>query len=289
MTGFGASARAGDGYRFVVEASSVNRKQPEVALSLPRFLEGFEPGLKKLVASRISRGRVMVKVQAEFSESEAPFAPRIQEGVARAYFERASEIQKDLGVESSLSMDALLRLPGVVEPVEPALELEAMRPNLELAVSDAIAQLALSREMEGASLAGELEFRIANLAQFLNGVVERAPKVLENYRESLRERIRLLGVEVEMDDERLLKEVVVFADRSDISEEIGRLRSHFLQFQTYLASDQPVGRALDFLAQEMNREINTIGSKANDSRISQEVVAMKTELERFREQAQNIE
>jgi uncharacterized protein (TIGR00255 family) len=146
------------------------------------------------------------------------------------------------------------------------------------------------REREGAHLAQDLTERIGIMAKCVERVQKQAPQTAENYRQNLLERIKSAGIEnIAPDDERLLKEIVLFADRSDISEELTRLQSHFKQFEDCRKSKEPVGRTLDFLAQEMNREINTIGSKANDALISREVVTLKTELERFREQVQNVE
>jgi uncharacterized protein (TIGR00255 family) len=146
------------------------------------------------------------------------------------------------------------------------------------------------REREGAHLAEDLMARIGTMRQSVEKIQQQAPQTAENYRKQLIERIKGAGIEnIAPDDERLLKEIVLFADRSDISEELTRLQSHFKQFEDCRKSKEPVGRTLDFLAQEMNREINTIGSKANDAVISREVVTLKTELERFREQVQNVE
>ena len=146
------------------------------------------------------------------------------------------------------------------------------------------------REREGAHLEQDLETRIKVVRQAVGRIDKEAPQVVERHRQNLLDRVKAAGVQVSgMEDERLLKEVVFFADRSDISEELTRLQSHFQQFDDCLKSVEPVGRTLDFLAQEMNREVNTIGSKANDPRISKDVVVLKTELERFREQVQNVE
>ena len=154
----------------------------------------------------------------------------------------------------------------------------------------ALAALVKMREREGTHLAQDLQKRIAMLSKSVAQVQKQAPQVLERYQEQLRERIKNAGLEMpEVGDERLLKEIVYFADRSDISEELTRLQSHFQQFDDCLKSKEPVGRTLDFLAQEMNREVNTLGSKANDSLISREVVNLKAELEKFREQVQNVE
>jgi uncharacterized protein (TIGR00255 family) len=178
----------------------------------------------------------------------------------------------------------------VFQTDEQIVEEEDFWPAVEKALKQALAALVQMREREGAHLAQDLSRRIAIMRRAAARIQKQAPKVAERYRQQLIERIKAAGLEAPApDDDRLLKEVVYFADRSDISEELTRLQSHFQQFDDCLKSREPVGRMLDFLAQEMNREINTIGSKANDSLISREVVTLKAELEKFREQAQNVE
>jgi len=184
----------------------------------------------------------------------------------------------------------VLRVPGVLQSAPESADAETHWPTLEKALQRALQTHAKMRRQEGRHLAADLNRRITALRQLAGKVRARAPQVAGRYREQLLVRIAAFGVEgVNRDDDRLLKEVAIFAERADISEELTRLRSHFQQFDTHVRSREPVGRLLDFLAQEMNREINTIGSKANDSEISQHVVAMKAELEKFREQVQNVE
>lgn len=290
MTGFGSGeARQGD-VRFQVELSSVNRKQLDISLSCPRACEGWEPMIRRLVSQRVGRGRVTIKVYVEFGGAPLTFEPQINIDLARAYIACYQKLGEALGRPTDgTPIEHIAKLPGVLETREREVLDEGLEAVLEEALHSALDGLVRSREIEGAALADELELRIANLAQSAHVVEERSAALTPLFRERLLDRLKSAGLEVDLDDERVLKELVLFADRSDITEEVTRLRSHFLQFQEYLAADEPAGRALDFLAQEMYREINTIGSKANDSIISQEVVTLKTELEKFREQAQNIE
>jgi uncharacterized protein (TIGR00255 family) len=189
-----------------------------------------------------------------------------------------------------VTLDHLVRAPGVFQTDEQIAEEENFWPAVEKALSKALAALVKMREREGGHLKKDLAERVAIMRKAATQVQGHAPKVAERYREQLIQRIQEANLPAPAaDDERLLKEVVYFADRSDITEELTRLQSHFQQFEDCLKTDEPVGRTLDFLAQEMNREINTIGSKANDSLISREVVTLKAELEKFREQAQNVE
>ena len=184
----------------------------------------------------------------------------------------------------------LVRAPGVLQTEEGLSDAAAFWPAVEKALRQALDALIRMREREGAHLSKDLQKRMMLVRRSVERVQKQAPEVLKRYQEQLRERVKNAGLETPaVDDERLLKEIVYFADRSDISEELTRLRSHFEQFADCLKAKEPVGRTLDFLAQEMNREVNTIGSKANDSLISREVVTLKAELEKFREQVQNVE
>jgi len=183
----------------------------------------------------------------------------------------------------------LLRVPGVLKSTEPTLEAEAVWPSVEQALKRALGQLVKMREKEGKFLADDLIGRLDALADGVARIRQVAPSIVHHYRGQLHARIKEAGLDVPLDDERLRKEVVLFADRCDITEELTRLESHFQQFRGCLKSVEPVGRTLDFLSQEMNRELNTIGAKANAVEISQVVVRLKAELEKIREQVQNIE
>jgi uncharacterized protein (TIGR00255 family) len=210
--------------------------------------------------------------------------------LARAYARELNRLAKQLKLPGPLSLDHLVRAPGVLQTDEEIAGDEDFWPAVEKALHRALAAVLKMRAREGAHLREDLTERITVMRQAATRVQKQAPKVTERYREQLRERIHSAGLDTPApDDERLLKEIMYFADRSDITEELTRLQSHFQQFDDCLKSKEPVGRVLDFLAQEMNREVNTIGSKANDSLISRDVVTLKAELEKFREQAQNVE
>ena len=210
--------------------------------------------------------------------------------LAKAYARQLARLSKELALPGPVTLDQVTRAPGVLQSDEDLAVEEDFWPAVEKALRQALSNMVQMREREGAHLAQDLARRIALMQKAATQIARHAPKVAERYRQQLIERIKSAGLEAPaVDDERLLKEVVYFADRSDISEELTRLQSHFQQFEDGRRSKEPVGRMLDFLAQEMNREINTIGSKANDRLISREVVTLKAELERFREQVQNVE
>ncbi len=290
MTGYGRGDCARDGFKVAVELSSVNRKQAEISLNLPRELEMLEAQIRDLINRHIARGRLTVRVSLHTSTGRSGARMHLNVTLAKAYAHELSRLARHLKLAGEATLDHLVRAPGVFQTDEDLAETESLWPAVEKALSQALAALVTMRTREGAHLARDLSARVTVMRQCAARIEKQAPKSAERYRLQLVERIRNAGLPAPApDDERLLKEVVFFADRSDISEELTRLQSHFKQFTDCVKSKEPVGRTLDFLAQEMNREINTIGSKANDSLISREVVKLKAELERFREQAQNVE
>ena len=290
MTGYGRGECAQDGFKITVELSSVNRKQAEVALTLPHELEVLEAQIRDAINRQVARGRVNARITLHAAESKLSARKHINEPLARAYAAELARLAKQLKLSGEVTLDQLLRAPGVFQTDEDLAGTEDLWPAVEKALNQALTALLKMREREGAHLAKDLTARTGVMRQAVEKVQKQAPTTAENYRQNLLERIKSAGLDsIAADDDRLLKEVVLFADRSDISEELTRLQSHFQQFEDCRKAKEPVGRTLDFLAQEMNREINTIGSKANDAIISREVVTLKAELEKFREQAQNVE
>lgn len=290
MTGYGRGEAARDGLKVTVEVSSVNRKQSEILLSLPRELEPLESRVRDEVHRRVARGRLSVRVTLHAGDSGWRGPVRVNVALAKAYAAELGQLAATLGLSGGVTLDTLLRVPGVVRPDDPESDAEALQPLLDTALDRALAALLKTRQTEGTHLAKDLRGRIAAMRKLVAAVRKRAPQVARDYQQQLLQRIRSAGLEaIDVDDERLVREVVFFADRSDITEELTRLQSHFGQFDDCARSTEPVGRMLDFLAQEIGREINTIGSKANDGEISRAVVALKAELEKFREQAQNVE
>ena len=290
MTGYGRGECARDGFKVTVELSSVNRKQAEVSVTLPRELELLETQIRDAVNRQVARGRVNARVSLHAAEGKLSARKHIHHALAKDYAAEFARLGKLLKIAGEVTLDQVLRAPGVFQTDEQLAESEDLWPAVEKALTPALAALVKMREREGAHLAKDLTARIGVMRAAVAKIQKQAPTTAENYRQNLLERIKSAGIEnLAPDDERLLKEIVLFADRSDISEELTRLQSHFQQFADCSQAKEPVGRTLDFLAQEMNREINTIGSKANDAIISREVVTLKAELEKFREQAMNVE
>jgi len=289
MTGYGRGECARDGVKVTVELSSVNRKSGEITLNLPRDLEPLEAQVRDEINKRISRGRLNVRV-AVHAGADAAAAVKVNTALARAYAAEFAKLCKELRLADGVTLAALMRAPGVLEAEEDPADAESFWPSVQAALQQGLDALVKMREREGEHLAQDLAARIELIRAAAGRIGAQAPQVQVQFRARLLERIKAAGLEgIAADDERMLKEVVLFADRSDITEELMRLQSHFKQFADCLKAKEPVGRTLDFLSQEMNREINTIGSKAQDAVISREVVQVKAELERFREQVQNVE
>jgi uncharacterized protein (TIGR00255 family) len=290
MTGYGRGECAQNGFKITVELSSVNRKQGEIAVNLPRELDVLEAQIRDVVNRYISRGRLTVRISLHAPTGKTFARMHLNLPLARAYARELARLAKALGFPGPVTLDHLVRAPGVFRTGEALDGAEYFWPAVERALRTALAALVKMRKREGAHLARDLFTRARAMRSAVEKIQRQSTHVQERYRAQLISRIKAAGLESPAaDDERLLKEVVLFADRSDISEELTRLQSHFQQFNDCLKSKEPVGRMLDFLAQEMNREVNTLGSKANDSLISREVVKLKAELEKFREQAQNVE
>jgi uncharacterized protein (TIGR00255 family) len=290
MTGCGWGECSHHGLKVTVEISSVNRKQSEISVNLPRELEVLEAQVREEVNRRVARGRISVRVSLHAAEGKEAARVQINAALAEAYVRELRKLAKQLDLSGDLSMELLIRAPGVLESSTRVSNAEEFWPGARKALEDALEMMLRMRAKEGGHLKKDLCERMSTMRKAVGRVRKEAPLVQKRYREQLLERIKAAGLEeLQIDEERICKEVVLFADRSDISEELTRLQSHFGQFDDCVKSAEPVGRTLDFLAQEINREINTIGSKANDASISREVVVLKTELEKFREQAQNVE
>lgn len=287
MTGYGRGQVAHGGIQFSVELNSVNRKQADVVMTLPRELAELEPRIRDVINARISRGRLNLVVACHRAKG-AP-GSIIDMGLAKTYYNAMRELQAELGATGEISIDTILRTPGVVRSETDTIPAEEAWPFVDKALLMALDELIEMKEREGAHLAEDLDQRLALVSKSAERIRELQPQVIERYRANLAERLKLAGIQIPLDEDRLTREIMIFADRSDISEELTRLDSHLKQFLVHLKKTDPVGRTLDFLTQEINRELNTLGAKANDAEISQLVVACKAEIEKIREQVQNIE
>ena len=291
MTGYGSGrGTAEDGTRCSVEIQSVNRKQSELMINLPRDLGSLEPRVREAVNARVARGRLVINVHHQARVAvEGQQAPALDVVAARAYYLAMLALQRELGARGEVSIETILRAPGVMRLTEEAADPAQIWPQVDDALRQALDELVAMRAREGKHLADDLRLRLTEIRARLDDIRQRQPEAAGHYRQTLHERLRRAGLDLPVDDERLAKEIVLFADRCDITEEVTRLESHLDQFSALLDKDEPVGRTMDFLAQEMARELNTIGAKANDLATSQAALVCKTELDKIREQVQNIE
>jgi len=287
MTGYGRGTAARDQWEVTVQLSSVNRKSLEVAVSLPREWQAFEPEIAALVREKASRGRVQVAIDVRGSAATGGLA--WDDSAVAATLERLAVLAARHDTVFTATPELLFQLAQANRVDTPTLSGEAALALIREAIEPALRDFAAMRTREGAALAADLNARAATLAAAVETIARRAPQVVPTYRENLLQRLRNAGLELDVSDERVLREIALFADRIDISEELTRLRSHLAQFGGLAAETEPVGRKAEFILQEIGREINTVGSKANDLEISRAVIEFKNELERIREQIQNVE
>jgi uncharacterized protein (TIGR00255 family) len=285
MTGHGRGDVAVKGVRAVVECFSVNRKQGEVSVAVPRDLSWLEPHVREDVLKRVSRGKVQVSVAIESASGAA--AQLIDERRAADFLRQARALQKKLGLAGDISLQTVLSAPGVLK--SESTDDHDILPAVKKALAAALDDLLVMRAREGSHLKKELTRCATRMAALVKKVRALAPGVPKRQRENLQRRLDAAQLPIDVLDPRLATEIAVFAERCDITEELTRLDSHLVQLRENLESESPVGRTLEFLTQEMGREWNTTGAKANDAEISRFVVEAKSELDKLREQLANIE
>lgn len=288
MTGFGEGTASAGGIRVIVEISSVNRKQLDVNINLPRNLIALDARVQSLLRQEFSRGRISGIVRVEAANGSVGTV-KVDERLAAQYVEGIRAAAKKLKLDDDLGAEALSRFPGLVSVEQENLDADHVSAVLDNAMDKALRGLARMRLAEGKALAADLRERLTLLEEMMKNIKALSAHVVKSQREKLFQRLEEAGLDDLAADERMVKEVALFADRCDISEELTRLKSHLAQARKLLRSAEPTGRTLDFLCQELFREINTLGSKANEVKITRQAVAFKTELERIREQVQNIE
>ena len=290
MTGHGRGNALAGGWRLTVECGSVNRKGLEIALSLPKPLAALEPKLREVLQKRIGRGRINVMVLLENAAGSESTQGVVDKQAARRTLQELQELQAELSLPGQISLELLLRSPGVLRNgTEDSPDADTLLPVLQTALIEALDRMIVMRKKEGAHLVTDLLKRIKLLESAAKGIRARVPAVLRQRRDHLKARLEELGIPLPANDPALARELAFMAERSDITEELTRLESHFVQCRESLNSSEQAGRTLDYLAQEMFREFNTLGNKAGDASISQRVVQSKAELDRIREQVANLE
>ncbi len=289
MTGYGRNESVRDNVRLTVEMKAVNHRFCEILVRLPKAWGHLEDRVRKMVAQHVRRGRVDVSIAVDWS-AQAPSSVAIDWSAAEQYVLAAQRMNEQFLLSEPLRAKDLLLLPGVVQLQELSEAApEEMEEWLLAVVEEASKDLLAMKQTEGRQLYEDLIHRLNLVAAWTKEVRQLAPQAVEAYRNRLQQRIGELASPFELDQQRLAQEIALFADRSDISEETTRMESHCSQFVEQLTKDEAVGRKLDFLLQEMNREANTIASKANHLPIQRLAVDIKTELEKMREQIQNVE
>lgn len=288
MTGYGRGQVSGENRSFLVEVRSVNNRYLDCNVRMPRVYACAEDGIIKQVKQTISRGKVDVFVTIE-NTGEEPVSVTLNEAVAAGYKAALDNMAERFGLKEDVSVSLLSRFPDVFRVEKVPEDLEAMTAELHHAAALALADFDAMRSREGEKLAEDLMSRLDTLEEYDRIVEERSPQRVAAYREKLTARIQEVLADRQLDESRILTEAAIFADKVAVDEETVRLRSHIAQFRDMIQGGSPIGRKLDFLVQEMNRETNTIGSKANDLEMSSIVVDMKAELEKIREQIQNVE
>ena len=287
MTGYGRGTVSGNGLELVVELTSVNRRNLDVAFSLPKEWHGLERPLGEQIRKRIQRGRVQATMQIERGGQEE--AIQWDEERVALTLSRLADLAEAQGIPFKPDAQVLFQIAVAHREAADLPSPEEILSLARGAVNEGLDQLTQMRLEEGKALETDLRERCGLLIKRIEEVRFASGKLVPNYREELMRRLKQAGLELDLEDERLLKEIAIFADRCDISEEITRIESHLEQFRTSLEEEGPIGRKLEFILQEINREFNTVGSKANSLEITRAVIESKNEIERMREQLQNVE
>lgn len=288
MTGYGRGESEGDGLKCIVEIYSLNHRYCEIGVKLPRNLLALELRIREYLRNRISRGKISVNVSFKYTERYMPEIV-LNRSLAKRYYEMLNELKDELKLLDEIRLDLLLRFPDLFEVSEITDDVDRVWPIVKEAIDEALKGMMEMKEREGAFLAEDLRKRVAILSSLSDEIERKCQEVRESIPQKLRERVEEIIREVPIDESRLLSEIALFQERRDATEEIVRFKSHLHQFSEVMHGGSPAGRKMDFLIQEMLREINTLSSKASEAEVSRLVVEVKAELEKMREQVQNIE
>lgn len=286
MTGFACGVADHAGLNITLEIKSLNHRFLDIVTRLPRGSNSLDIHIRNYIKTVISRGRIEVSISIE-STNENFQLLKVDHNLAKQYFQCLSQLKEDLNIEDNLNLQDILRFSDIIKYKE-ALSEDEMWPAIKGAIDIALEKLLDMRSQEGLLLGQDINARLDSIAEYLQVISQRIPLSLREYRSNLQERLKEV-FQIEIPDERLEQEMVMFAEKSDVTEEIIRIETHIQQMKNLLNAEGPVGRKMDFLVQELYRETNTLGSKASDIAITDNVVAIKSELEKIKEQIQNIE
>ena len=287
MTGFGRGSYENEGREYLVEVKSVNHKYCDINFRMPKSFSGIENKLRKLIEKYLSRGKIDIFIDFQ-NYSDAGNNIKFNKELAKAYIKNLKELGEETGINSEISVVDISKMPDIFKKEDNTDE-ELIYNELSIALNEALKNIVTMKEIEGEKLKIDLEARIEEVFGKINEISNFSSGLVEEYIVKLKSRVKELMDTETLDENRLLQEIVIFSDKSSIEEELTRLKSHVEQFKRLIKESSPIGKKLDFLIQEMNREINTIGSKANSLQITNLVIEVKTELENIREQIQNIE
>ena len=288
MTGYGNAKGSVEGQEITVELKSVNNRYLDCSVRLPRNFLFAEDTIKQAVSAGVSRGKVDVFVSAQASQDSGTVVS-VNEELARGYRDAVARIAETLGLESGLNAFSLARFPDVLTVERRELDKDKAAAALSEITAKAVEEFNAMREREGERLRRDMLGKLETIEGLVSVVEERSPQTVKEYRERLEARLRDILTDRSLDEQRVITEAAIFADRTAVDEETVRLRSHIAQFRTMLEEGSPIGRKMDFLVQEFNRESNTIGSKCSDASLAKVVVDLKSEIEKIREQLQNVE
>lgn len=288
MTGYGKNTQMLSGREINVEIKSVNHRFFEFSARFPRAFGFLEERIKSYVQSRVSRGKIEVNVSIVNVEAQDTKIA-VNEEVAKGYIEALRSLCEPLGVTDDIRLSSVARFPDVFTVTKADTDEEMLWNDVKSVLENAVDAFCQMREREGENLKKDFENRLVNIENLVKNVEERSPKRVEEYRERLYKKISEVLSNTSIDENRIITEVAIFADKVAVDEETVRLKSHIEQFREILALDEPIGKKLDFLIQEFNREANTIGSKSQDTEGARYVVSIKSEIEKIREQIQNVE
>lgn len=287
MTGFGRGKYENEGRTYTIEIKAVNHKYSDISIKMPRFFNSLEDAIRKKISSVISRGKIDVYITFENYSAKGTNI-RLNKELAKTYIDELKALAEETGIQNNINVMELAKFPEVLKLDEDSQE-EIIGKELNIALEEALEKFIQMKEIEGAKLVEDIEKRIENVQTKVEEISNYSSNLIQEYIVRLEARVKeLLKTDI-VDENRLAQEIVIYSDKCSIEEELTRLRSHIAQFKRLLKETSPIGKKFDFLVQEMNRETNTIGSKANCLEITNRVIDIKTELENIREQIQNIE
>jgi len=289
MTAYGRGEYTSEETRFVAEIKSVNNRYRDIIVRSPKALQGLEDEIRSQVAARTKRGRIEVFIQMDRGGEEPAYDLELNIPLVKSYLKIFRQLSKTFDLEEKISLESLCQMKDVILVKPEEVDIDKVRPSLQAVLEIALDSYDIMRTREGKVIEEDFQGRLQLIEEYLKYIEETAPLASKGYEKRLKDKIKRMSENLEIDETRLLQEVAIFSDRCDMTEEVVRANSHLKQFRRYMKVEDAIGRRLDFLLQEINREVNTMSSKAQDSSISAKAVEIKAELEKLREQVQNVE